>query len=94
LQAKNDDLIEISLHIQTDTSGEGNSLFLELTKEPVFNREEYYYVAEEWNKLRKEVLRVCVNDILMPVFEREAHEKLLEEARDCVFRVCKIIFIF
>lgn len=53
----------------------------------MFHREEFFYVVEEWNKLRKEVLNICVNEILTPIFEREAHEKLLEEARDYVLRV-------
>jgi hypothetical protein len=84
-------LIEINLHIQTDSTGEENRLLLALTEEPVFNRDEYNIIAEEWNKLRKEVLRICVNGILIPVFQKEAHEKLLEEARQCVIRVCEII---
>ncbi|KAL7079838.1 hypothetical protein ACQ4LE_000385 [Meloidogyne hapla] len=86
VKAKNDDLIEIDLHIETDTSGETNCMLLSLTREPIFSREEYFYITEEWNKLRKEVLRLCVCDILIPVFQREAHERLLEEARDCVIR--------
>jgi len=62
-------------------------MLLSLTREPIFSREEYFYITEEWNKLRKEVLRQCVCDILIPIFQREAHERLLEEARDCVIRV-------
>nr|CAD2207292.1 unnamed protein product [Meloidogyne enterolobii] len=86
VKAKNDDLIEIDLHIETDATGETNCMLLSLTREPIFSREEYFYITEEWNKLRKEVLRQCVCDILIPIFQREAHERLLEEARDCVIR--------
>lgn len=44
-------------------------------------------MVEEWNKLRKEILQICVNEILVPIFEREAHEKLLEESQYYVLRV-------
>lgn len=41
-----------------------------------------------WNKVREEAVTVCVNNFLLPVFEREAHERLLQEARDYVIKVC------
>lgn len=41
-----------------------------------------------WNKIREEAVTVCVSNFLLPVFEREAHERLLQEARDYVIKVC------
>lgn len=64
-----------------------NTLLDSLKKDPIFHREEFYIIADEWNKLRAEVLRLMVNDILIPVFAREAHERLMEEARDYIIRV-------
>lgn len=58
-----------------------------ITKDPIFQYDEYSIIPEEWNKQRREVLRVCLNDLLLPIFVREAHERLLEEARDCVLKV-------
>lgn len=88
VKAKNDELVEINLHVrQSDPTLDSNPLLDELTKDYVFHRNDFSNIADEWNKLRKEVLRVCVNDILMPVFQREAHEKLLIEAQECVVKV-------
>uniref|UniRef100_A0A915EEF5 S1 motif domain-containing protein n=1 Tax=Ditylenchus dipsaci TaxID=166011 RepID=A0A915EEF5_9BILA len=81
---------EIKLYADTELETTSNNTMLEsLFKDTtIFHRDEYFYVVEEWNKLRKEILRMCVNDFLVPVFEREAHERLYEEARECVLRKC------
>lgn len=72
----------------------GTSMLDSMKKDPIFHRDEFFYVVEEWNKLRAEVLRQLVNEILIPVFVREAHERLMEEARDFILRVDFYIYIF
>lgn len=56
-------------------------------------RDEYSRVVDMWNKVREEAVTVCVNNFLLPVFEREAHERLLQEARDYVIKVRSFRFL-
>lgn len=56
-------------------------------------RDEFSNVVEMWNKIREEAVTVCINEFLIPVFEREVHERLLQEARDYVVKVVNI-FLF
>lgn len=89
IKGKNDGLLEVKLYTDTDQDIANKRTLLDecFLKEPIFQRDEFYYVVEEWNKLRREVLDVCVNEILMPIFQREAHEKLIEEAQKYVLAV-------
>lgn len=57
-------------------------------KEVVFFRDEYSRCVDMWNKVREEAVAVCVNNFLLPVLERESHERLLQEAKDYVIKVC------
>jgi hypothetical protein len=36
--------------------------------------------------LREEVLKICSNDILIPILTREAHDELLREAKESVLK--------
>lgn len=86
-------MIELKLYADAGYEIEHNNTILDsMKKEPIFHRDEFFYVVEEWNKLRAEVLRILVNDILLPQFAREAHERLMEEGRDYVIRVIKFYF--
>lgn len=50
-------------------------------------RDEFSQVVDLWNKAREEAVITCVNSFLLPVFEREAHERLMAEATDYVIKV-------
>ncbi|EJW70074.1 hypothetical protein WUBG_19016 [Wuchereria bancrofti] len=58
----------------------------EFLSEQPYHRDEYSRVVDMWNKIREEAVTVCVNNFLLPVFEREAHERLLQEAKDYVIK--------
>lgn len=91
MKAQKDGLIEIDLHVATNSNAEAENpcLLACMVNDgvPTFKRNEFSEAVEEWDKLRHEVLRVCVNQILIPLFKRESHERLLEEAREFVIKV-------
>jgi len=43
-------------------------------------QDEYSEVAEEWNRLREDIVRKAIDDIMIPSLRLELHDKLLEEA--------------
>jgi transcription elongation factor SPT6 len=86
MQAKKNGLVEVKLYCDTDREREGNRTLLDSIETELYQKEDYAEVAQEWNKHRREAMRLCVNDFLMPVLEREAHERLLEEAQEFVLK--------
>ncbi|KAI1712859.1 SH2 domain-containing protein [Ditylenchus destructor] len=86
VKAKNDSLMDIKLHAQTED--EENSMLNFLMNESQFQRNENSAVAEKWNKCRRDVLQICVDELLIPTFAREAHEILLDEAKEFVVKHC------
>ncbi|KAI1722453.1 SH2 domain-containing protein [Ditylenchus destructor] len=86
VKAKKDSLMEIKLHAGTE---EDKNLMLNfLMTESRFQRIESSEVAEKWNKCRLDVLKICLDELLTPAFAREAHETLLDEAKECVVKHC------
>ena len=88
-QAKNEGLLEVELYCDTehDRGPNGETLFQTLKNKKLFDRDDEFYVVKEWNTYRDKVLKCCVEEILVPVFVREAHEELLREAKESVLRV-------
>ncbi|KRZ60152.1 Transcription elongation factor SPT6, partial [Trichinella nativa] len=60
----------------------------ELLQQQLFHRDEYTAVAEEWNSLRHEALKQCLDDMLYPIFEREVRLQLQREAEEHVIEKC------
>lgn len=81
--------MDIKLHAQTED--EENSMLNFLMNESQFQRNENSAVAEKWNKCRRDVLQICVDELLIPTFAREAHEILLDEAKEFVVKVCFLL---
>lgn len=79
--------MEISYHVE-ETSPTYNQQRLTYEEfEQAFHKDEFHHIAEEWNKLRKEAVNLCMKSILLPTLQREMHEKMLQEAKDCVLKV-------
>uniref|UniRef100_A0A1I7XT04 Suppressor of Ty 6 homolog n=1 Tax=Heterorhabditis bacteriophora TaxID=37862 RepID=A0A1I7XT04_HETBA len=55
-----------------------------------FRKDEFSDVVEEWNNLRDQCVRMAINDMLIPFFEQELHQKLIEEAKECVIKKCTL----
>ena len=53
-----------------------------------YQRDEFHYSAQEWNKIRKDAILMCCKDMILPALEREFHEKMLQESREYVLRYC------
>uniref|UniRef100_A0A915AX80 Suppressor of Ty 6 homolog n=5 Tax=Parascaris univalens TaxID=6257 RepID=A0A915AX80_PARUN len=89
VQARNCGLLNIRLHCDTEDDVRLRRTFLNdfLEMQP-YHKDEFSNVVEMWNKIREEAVTVCINEFLIPVFEREVHERLLQEARDYVVKQC------
>ncbi|KAK6102088.1 SH2 domain family protein [Brugia pahangi] len=87
VQAHASGLLNLKLHCDTEDDIRFEKTMLqEFLSEQPYHRDEYSRVVDMWNKIREEVVTVCVNNFLLPVFEREAHERLLQEAKDYVIK--------
>ncbi|VDK31153.1 unnamed protein product, partial [Gongylonema pulchrum] len=82
-QAKSAGLLNVKLHCDTDEEVRFKRTLLQefLTDQPYY-KDEYSRVVDLWNKAREEAVIVCVNSFILPVLEREAHGRLLQESRD------------
>ncbi|MFH4974474.1 hypothetical protein AB6A40_001183 [Gnathostoma spinigerum] len=89
MQAKNNGLLNVRLQCDTEDEVRLKRAFIDefLDSQP-YHRNEFSDVVQKWNKLREEAVRECVTQLLIPVFEREVHERLLQEARDYVIKQC------
>ncbi|KRY89558.1 Transcription elongation factor SPT6 [Trichinella pseudospiralis] len=65
-----------------------STYYNELLQQQLFHKDEYTAVAEEWNNLRHEALKQCLDDVLYPVFEHEVRLQLQREAEEHVIEKC------
>uniref|UniRef100_A0A183ESM6 YqgF domain-containing protein n=1 Tax=Gongylonema pulchrum TaxID=637853 RepID=A0A183ESM6_9BILA len=86
-QAKSAGLLNVKLHCDTEEEVRFKRTLLQefLTDQPYY-KDEYSRVVDLWNKAREEAVIVCVNSFILPVLEREAHGRLLQESRDYVIK--------
>ncbi|CAJ0962765.1 unnamed protein product, partial [Mesorhabditis belari] len=71
--------------ISIEFSSEAN-LLEDILREHPFQVDLYDSVTEEWNLLRKEVVRKAVSEFLVPEINKELHELLKEEAKASVLQ--------
>lgn len=62
-----------------------------ISSENYFGTDENSDLSMKWNELRQRALAECVN-ILCRHFKKEAHEILLNEAKNCVLREARSYF--
>lgn len=62
------------------------SLINEILRQGYFRTDENTELSVRWNELRQKALADCV-DILCRHLQKETHELLLNEAKNCVLRV-------
>ncbi|KAH7696935.1 SH2 domain-containing protein, partial [Aphelenchoides avenae] len=86
IKAQNLGLVEVKLYTDKDDKEMTRDTLLNKVPVDLYQTDDQNDVAQEWNKHRREVMRIVVEDLLGPVLEREAHERLLEEARGHVMR--------
>ncbi|KFD47142.1 hypothetical protein M513_11992, partial [Trichuris suis] len=85
VQAEDNRLITVTLKM--GRHGE-KSYYQELKEKKLYYHDEYSAVAQDWNRLRDEVLQICLEEMLYPGFEKEVRAKLLEEAQSFVLKRC------
>lgn len=85
-KAEKEGLIETRLYVDTDDEIKRGVTLMDTTIASQYKRDEFSAVAVEWNNLRREVMKTCVDEILVPIFRKEAHELLMEEAQGHVIR--------
>ncbi|VDD93440.1 unnamed protein product [Enterobius vermicularis] len=89
VQAKNSGLLNIKLFCDTeDDIRIGETLLSQITANEPFYKNEFSNLVRLWNDIRTEAVKMCVNQFLLPGLEMEAHERLMEEAREYVIKQC------
>lgn len=56
-------------------------------------QDRYDAITDEWNKLRADIVRQAVEEMIVPSLEKELVEKLKEEARGAVLQVSYFVNI-
>uniref|UniRef100_A0A5S6QJ45 Suppressor of Ty 6 homolog n=1 Tax=Trichuris muris TaxID=70415 RepID=A0A5S6QJ45_TRIMR len=85
IQAEDNRLI--TLTVNTGRRGE-KSYYQEVKEKKLYYHDEYSAVAQDWNRLRDEILQICFEEMLYPIFKKEVRAKLLEEAQAFVLKRC------
>ncbi|KRZ77424.1 Transcription elongation factor SPT6 [Trichinella papuae] len=86
-EAEENFLIKMTFSIDGSES-KRSTYYNELLQQQLFHKDEYTAVAEEWNNLRHEALKHCLDDVLYPVFEQEIRLQLQREAEEHVIEKC------
>eukprot|EP00117_Sycon_ciliatum_P042302 scpid17102/ scgid30794/ Transcription elongation factor SPT6; Protein pandora len=85
-----DGLITLKLTMdQADNTSGGNQSYINEIRH-LYWKDEYSTVAQNWNALRYETLRVALEKFLYPMFEQELKLVLLKEAQDHVVQQCAL----
>uniref|UniRef100_A0A914VLR4 Suppressor of Ty 6 homolog n=1 Tax=Plectus sambesii TaxID=2011161 RepID=A0A914VLR4_9BILA len=88
VQAQSNGLITMTLGPDSEGDEHRQTLVDDIVARQLYYRDEYSGPVQLWNKLREEALVMCLQKFLYPMLEKELSQKLLQEARDFVIRVC------
>ena len=89
VQAEAEGLLRYEMHINVkDRPHDPRIATLFDEVEPVFHRDEFSNLIQEWNNWLAHALKRVLNLILLPQMIKELERKLLDEAKESVTRAC------
>ncbi|XP_074640844.1 transcription elongation factor SPT6-like [Tubulanus polymorphus] len=84
--AEDDGLLTLTIGIDNSDDENSQTYFDEV--KPLYDRDEFSRVVQEWNSQRAQALERALKNILYPQMAKELRGKLIQEAKDYVVKSC------